>query len=104
MTTQTDTPKTSEKCFHHAPDVEYILDIRGNEHFVCGSCKTDLTQEWHAAGAEVVFRWREFRRASTPLEQANALVSLSNAMSDLGSWIPGYDIDHDTFPWETGED
>lgn len=29
---------------------------------------------------------------------------LSNAMSDLRSWLPGYDGDSDTMPWERGED
>lgn len=59
---------------------------------------------WEPAGVEVAYAWHRFATAKTPTEQASAVVALSNAMSDLRSWLPGYDSEHDTMPWEREED
>lgn len=57
-------------------------------------------QPWHDAGVEADYRWQLFITAQTPLAQARALVALSDAMSDLRSWLPGYDSQSGTMPWE----
>lgn len=48
------------------------------------------------AADTVEWRWSRYERASGVVDQADALVELSNAMSDLASWLPNYDP-------ETGE-
>lgn len=55
---------------------------------------------WHDAGIEADYRWHLFRNAKTPYDQADALIGLSNAMSDLRSWLPGWDFETGTMPWE----
>jgi hypothetical protein len=34
--------------------------------------------------------WDRFQNATTPTLQASALIDLSDAMSDLATWLPGY--------------
>lgn len=47
-----------------------------------------------------VYRWRRYCRDASVLGQADNLLRLQNAMSDLTSWLPGYDYNTDTLPWE----
>lgn len=72
----------------------YVPRLDPHEH--CGA--------WEDAGVEVAYAWHGFATAATALTQASALVALSNAMSDLVSWLPGFDGDTGTMPWERGED
>lgn len=65
--------------------------------------KASEKQPWHDAGIDASYAFWRYSRAKTPAEQANAFVELSNAMSDMTSWLPGYD-DNCTMPWERGED
>lgn len=37
---------------------------------------------------EVLYRWEVFEHARGPIQQADALLDLSGAMSDLSSWYP----------------
>lgn len=41
--------------------------------------------------ADVVHRFNHLAEATTPLGEAQALVALQNAVSDLASWHPDYD-------------
>ena len=51
-----------------------------------------------------IYAWQAFdRRGASAVELAAATVDLSNAMSDLMSWHPGYDIETGTMPWERDE-
>jgi hypothetical protein len=61
----------------------------------------EITEEpWHDAAIEADYQWSRFTDAKTPLEQANALVNLANAMDDLRTFLPGYDYESGTLPWE----
>lgn len=40
------------------------------------------------AVVEVVWRWERYAAARDPFSQAEALIQLANAMSDLSSWAP----------------
>jgi hypothetical protein len=40
----------------------------------------------------VCWRWGTFVAAKTYLDQADAIRGVNDAMSDLASWVPGYDI------------
>lgn len=58
--------------------------------------KLDLREaltSWHDAGLDVYWTWDRFKVASTPLDQAEALTAMSNAMSDLATYLPGYDYE-----------
>lgn len=57
-------------------------------------------QPWHDAAIEADYRWHLFTNARTPLDQAMALTDLSNAMHDLRTFLPGYDYESGTLPWE----
>ena len=37
--------------------------------------------------------WVRFETSSGPFAQAQAVVALQNAMHDLSTWLPGYDIE-----------
>lgn len=54
---------------------------------------TGVTAEnsWHDAGLEVWHAWDKFSSARTPIETADSIVALSNAMSMLATFLPGYD-------------
>lgn len=47
--------------------------------------------------------WRRVAEATTPLEFGSAMVDANNAMGDLASWLPGYEIDTGTIPEEREE-
>lgn len=57
-------------------------------------------EDWHEVAIDVDYFWKVFISASTPLSQATALVNLSNAFSDLRTYLPGYDYETGTLPWE----
>jgi hypothetical protein len=44
----------------------------------------------------VYWAWQRFKGATYPLGQAAALLDVASAMSDVASWLPGYNV-------ETGE-
>lgn len=49
---------------------------------------------------ELHYRWMLFANAKNQLDAADALVTLANAMHDVASYHPGWDIDTGTMPWE----
>lgn len=51
------------------------------------------TEPWHDAGLAVDAAFERLENARTLLEQADALVDLSNSVSDLRSWLPGYNAE-----------
>jgi hypothetical protein len=65
---------------------------------------TTEPQPWHDAALEAEYRWHLFVTAKDPLSQAMAITDLSNAMHDLTTWLPGYDPNTGTMPWDRGED
>ena len=53
----------------------------------------EIIPVWLAEAADtVVWRWSQLENARTLLEQADALTNLSNAMSDLATFVPGYNM------------
>jgi hypothetical protein len=60
-------------------------------------------QGWHDAGLAAWWTWDRYRNAVSPLDAANHLVELNNAMADLVTWLPGYDVDTGT-PREADDD
>lgn len=66
---------------------------------------TDWTPEErlaHMAEAieEVNYRYHLLATAKTLPDQGQAIIDLSNAVSDLSTWHPGYDPETSTLPWE----
>jgi hypothetical protein len=57
-------------------------------------------EPWHDAAEEVHYQWHRFSTSTDELNRAHALLELSNAMGDLTSFLPGYDADSGTLPWE----
>lgn len=49
---------------------------------------------WHDAGLETRHAWDRFAQARTPVETADTITALGNAVAQLSTWLPGYD--HDT--------
>lgn len=49
---------------------------------------------------EVIYQWQRFTLATDQLSSAMALVELNNAMSDLKSFHPDWNIENDTMPWD----
>lgn len=60
--------------------------------------------EWPEAVFEVDYEWYRFCHATTPLDQAQALVRLQDAMSDLRTFLPGYDYGTGMLPWERDDE
>lgn len=52
----------------------------------------------------VVYYFDLYARAESVADQAGYLIELSNAVDDLRSFHPGYDLDSGTMPWEREED
>ncbi|MCK2245213.1 MULTISPECIES: hypothetical protein [unclassified Crossiella] len=50
-----------------------------------------VDEAWHEAGTEARHAWEQFSRACTPVDTADAIVALSNAMAALATFLPGYD-------------
>lgn len=48
----------------------------------------------------VVYYFDLYVHADSVLERAEYLVELSNAVDDLRSFHPGYDLDTGTMPWD----
>lgn len=71
-------------------------------HAVCllGGGRMTRSADWHDAALEVVYLWEQFTHAREPLAQAERLVSLSNAVHDLKTWLPGFDPETGTMPWD----
>jgi hypothetical protein len=63
----------------------------------------EQAEGWHDAGRSVWDAWRALSGARTIVEQADAVSALSNAMSDLATFLPGYDYETGDFP-DDGED
>lgn len=59
---------------------------------------------WHDAAIEADYAWYLYRTASNPFDQGDAMVRLANKMHDLRTWLPGYDYETSTLPWERDED
>lgn len=51
------------------------------------------------------WRYTRFAEATTPVTQAHALVGLHDAMSDMISWHPDYEFEHEGafMPWQRNE-
>ncbi len=64
----------------------------------------DERPPWLDAAEEVMYQWHLFSKATTPVLAANYLVELSNAMSDLQTYHPGWDYKTGTMPWERDDD
>lgn len=78
----------SEDVFSHDRLVTHI------RQWATGSAETKSVttdDSWHDAGLEVWHAWDRFSSARTPIETADAIVALSNAMSMLATFLPGYD-------------
>lgn len=54
---------------------------------------------WHDAGLEVAYWWDKYSMATTVIDQGSALLELINAMSDLKTWLPGWDGNIGEFTW-----
>lgn len=59
---------------------------------------------WHDAGEDADYAWDLYRNAKTLYDQAEALIKLANAMACLRTWLPGYDANSGTLPWERDDD
>lgn len=51
---------------------------------------------WHDAGLSVYWAWQRFVSSPDPVLRANAIIKLSDAISDLSTWLPGYDYETGT--------
>lgn len=49
---------------------------------------------------EVDYYFNLYMQSQSVYDKARYFVALSNAMSDLRTWHPGYDADTHTLPWE----
>lgn len=52
------------------------------------------------AALDVVYWADRYMHTREPIDQANALVELHNHISDLKTWLPGYDVESGTMPWD----
>lgn len=52
----------------------------------------------------VVYYFDRYTSAQTLKDQAGHLIELSNAVSGLRSFHPGYDPDSNTMPWDREDD
>jgi hypothetical protein len=53
-------------------------------------------EPWHDAALAAWHAWGRFTTARGPLEFVDAITAMSNAMSDLGTFLPGYDYETGT--------
>lgn len=65
---------------------------------------TSESESWHDAALEAVYQWDGYVKSTSALDQAGRLIELSNAMHDLKTWLPGWDGDNGTMPWDREED
>lgn len=61
-------------------------------------------EDWHDAALNVVYQFDAWTEARDPVISANRLIELNNAVTDLKSWLPGYEYETGTMPWGRGED
>lgn len=59
--------------------------------------------DWENAAVEVDYLWHLFMDTITPIGQAKVLVQLQDAVSDMRSYLPGWDYETGTLPWEREE-
>lgn len=60
---------------------------------------------WFTECADSVAQaWHTYRDATDPISQACALVALNDRISDLRTYLPGYDYETGTLPWERDEE
>lgn len=84
----------------HAEDVQEILDTSasllvesvGPDDPNGNGISYDPTG-WHDAGFDVYYAWDRLAKAGDPIEFANAVRLMQDAMGALSSWLPGYDYD-----------
>jgi hypothetical protein len=50
-------------------------------------------EPWHTAARSVVYAYQVLENAKTIWEQGKAFEALSDAMSDMASWIPEYNYE-----------
>lgn len=61
-------------------------------------------EDWQEAAIEVDYLWNMFMDTTTLLGQARVLMQLQDAMSDLRTFLPGWDYETGTLPWERDDD
>lgn len=59
---------------------------------------------WKDSAMSAVYAFWRYNEARTPLDNATWLINLGNALSDLQTWLPGFDAETGTMPWARGED
>lgn len=62
--------------------------------------EADRLAWFQEACEEADYRWHLFSNAKTTLDQADALVALRDAMFAVRTYLPGYDYETSTLPWE----
>lgn len=61
-------------------------------------------EDWQEAAIEVDYLWNTFMDTTTPIGQARVLMHLQDAISDLRTFLPGWDYETGTLPWERDDD
>lgn len=56
------------------------------------------------AAVAAYLAWRDVAEANDPISFSTAMVEASNAMSDLASWLPGFDVNTGTIAAERDEE
>src|SRR5687768_7673413 len=64
----------------------------------------EVSQDWQDAALEAVYQWDGYVKATNAVDQSSRLIELGNAMHDLKTWLPGWDTETGTMPWDRGED
>lgn len=62
-----------------------------------------ILDTWQDAAVAAWWAWHDLERATTITQQARAVDELSNHMSDLASWLPGYDAELGRLRYEEEE-
>lgn len=62
------------------------------------------SDDWQDAGLEVSYRYWCLNTAKDEISRATALIELNNSIHDLQTYLPGWDYETGTMPWERGED
>jgi hypothetical protein len=55
---------------------------------------------WHDAGLTLDMALDDLLTAKTPVEFSEAVIHVSNARHDLRTFLPGWDHETGTLPWE----
>lgn len=64
------------------------------------SPESNETPGWVDAAEWADYYWHQYKNAGSLAEQNTAFERLSNHMHDLRTWLPGYEYEHDTLPWQ----